>query len=179
MVKNLPAKAGDIGDAGLIPGSGRSPGEGNGSPLQYSCLEKSHRPRGLVGYSSWGRQRVGHDLATKQQRGHHLVGNRTPAGHLTWTRLLCHHSGCVPLMLNEQETPSLHVCWEGDSRRFHERVLRGWVRAEEEVQKEKKRFKAREGKLRTKCPLPTAWAVFVFTTGWRTNRNGLSHISGS
>ena len=38
MVKNLPAKAGDTGDAGLIPGSGRSPGEGNGNPFQYSCL---------------------------------------------------------------------------------------------------------------------------------------------
>ena len=38
MVKNLPADAGDTGDEGLIPGSGRSPGEGNGNPLQYSCL---------------------------------------------------------------------------------------------------------------------------------------------
>ena len=36
MVKNLPANAGDLG---LIPGSGRSPGEGNGNQLQYSCLE--------------------------------------------------------------------------------------------------------------------------------------------
>ena len=36
MVKNLPANA---GDEGSIPGSGRSPGEGNGNPLQYSCLE--------------------------------------------------------------------------------------------------------------------------------------------
>ena len=35
MVKNLPINA---GDTGLIPGSGRSPGEGNGNPLQYSCL---------------------------------------------------------------------------------------------------------------------------------------------
>ena len=35
-VKNVPANA---GDAGLIPGSGRSPGGGNGNPLQYSCLE--------------------------------------------------------------------------------------------------------------------------------------------
>ena len=35
-VKNLPANAGDVG---LIPGSGRYPGEGNGNPLQYSCLE--------------------------------------------------------------------------------------------------------------------------------------------
>ena len=38
VVKNPPAKAGDIGDSGLIPGSGRSPGEGRGNPLQYSCL---------------------------------------------------------------------------------------------------------------------------------------------
>ena len=36
MVKNLPTNA---EDSGLIPGSGRSPGEGNGNPLQYSCLE--------------------------------------------------------------------------------------------------------------------------------------------
>ena len=35
-VKNLPVSAGDLG---LIPGLGRSPGEGNGNPLQYSCLE--------------------------------------------------------------------------------------------------------------------------------------------
>ena len=38
MVKNPPANAGDSGDAGLIPGSGRFPGGGNGNPLQYSCL---------------------------------------------------------------------------------------------------------------------------------------------
>ena len=39
MVKNPPANAGEERDAGSIPGQGRSPGEGNGSPLQYSCLE--------------------------------------------------------------------------------------------------------------------------------------------
>ena len=38
MVKNLPANAEDTGDAGLIPGSGRSSGRGNGNPLQYSWL---------------------------------------------------------------------------------------------------------------------------------------------
>ena len=38
MVKNLPASAGDDGDLGLTPGLGRPPGEGNGNPLQYSCL---------------------------------------------------------------------------------------------------------------------------------------------
>ena len=39
MVKNLPANAGDSRDLGSICGSGRSPGGGNGNPLQYSCLE--------------------------------------------------------------------------------------------------------------------------------------------
>ena len=39
VVKNLPAKAEDTGDVGSIPGSGRSPGGGNGNPFQYSCLE--------------------------------------------------------------------------------------------------------------------------------------------
>ena len=38
VVKNLPANAGDARDVGLIPRSGRSPGEGNGNPLQYSSL---------------------------------------------------------------------------------------------------------------------------------------------
>ena len=39
MVKNPPSSAGDAVDLGLIPGLGRSPGEGNGNPLQYSCLD--------------------------------------------------------------------------------------------------------------------------------------------
>ena len=39
VIKNLFPSAGDIRDAGLIPGLGRSPGEGNSNPLQYSCLE--------------------------------------------------------------------------------------------------------------------------------------------
>ena len=39
VVKNLPASAGDMRDTGSIPGSGRSPGEGKGNPLQHSCLE--------------------------------------------------------------------------------------------------------------------------------------------
>ena len=41
MVKNLPASSGDTGEVDSIPGSRRSPGEGNGSPLQYSHLENS------------------------------------------------------------------------------------------------------------------------------------------
>ena len=46
VVKNLPPSAGDVRDASLIPESGRSPGEGNGNPLQCSCLENLMK-RGL------------------------------------------------------------------------------------------------------------------------------------
>ena len=60
VVKNLPANAGDIRDAGLIPGSGRSPGEGHDNPLQYSCLENP-----MDEEPDWpqsiGLPRVGHD----------------------------------------------------------------------------------------------------------------------
>ena len=48
--KNLPANAGDMS---LIPGLGRSPGEGSGNPLQYSCLGNPMDKRSLLGYSSW------------------------------------------------------------------------------------------------------------------------------
>ena len=41
VLKNLPANAEDARDSGSVPGSVRSPGEGNGNPLQYSCLENS------------------------------------------------------------------------------------------------------------------------------------------
>ena len=50
MVKNLPTNAGDSGDKGLIPESGRSPAVGNGHPLQYSCRDNL-MDRSLVGCS--------------------------------------------------------------------------------------------------------------------------------
>ena len=53
VVKNPPANAGDLRDAGSIPGLGRSRGGGHGNPLQYSCLENRGQ-RSLVGYSPWG-----------------------------------------------------------------------------------------------------------------------------
>ena len=63
VVENLPA---NVGDTGSIPGSGRSPGEGNGNSLQYSCLENP-MDRG-VWQATMGLQRVGHNLATEQQQ---------------------------------------------------------------------------------------------------------------
>ena len=64
MIKNLPTNAGDIGDAGSIPGSGRSLGEGNGNPLQYFCLGNP-MDRGAWRVTVYGLARVGHDLATR------------------------------------------------------------------------------------------------------------------
>ena len=43
-----------MGDLGLIPGLGKSPGGGHGNPLQYSCLENPLRLGSLAGYSPWG-----------------------------------------------------------------------------------------------------------------------------
>ena len=54
VVKNPSANAGDAEDVGSIPGLGRSPAGGNGNPLQYSCLKKSHGQRSLAGCSPKG-----------------------------------------------------------------------------------------------------------------------------
>ena len=48
----------NAGDLGSIPGSGRSPGEGHGNPLQYSCLENPQGQRNLAGYSTWGHKEL-------------------------------------------------------------------------------------------------------------------------
>ena len=65
VVKNPPANAGDVG---YIPGLGRSPGEGNGNPLQYSGLE-NRMERGTWWATIPGvAKRVGHDLVTKHQQ---------------------------------------------------------------------------------------------------------------
>ena len=68
MVENLPANAGDAGDMGSIPGSGRSPGEGNGKLLLDPCLGNP-RDRGAWWSAVHGEggqsQRVGHNLATE------------------------------------------------------------------------------------------------------------------
>ena len=83
MVENLPVNAGDVGS---IPGSGGSLGEGNGHPLQYSCLGNPWT-EGPGGLQSVGSQRIGPGLATKQ---HHQT-------HLMVRSLLCLLKGlCVP-----------------------------------------------------------------------------------
>ena len=81
------------GDQGSIPGSGRSPGEGNGNPLQYSCLENP-MDRGDWRATVRGVARVGHDLATKPPPNMsraslvaHMVKD-LPAMRKTWVQSL-------------------------------------------------------------------------------------------
>ena len=73
----------NVGDLGLISGLGRSPGEGNRYPLQYSCLENLHGQRSLVGYSPWGRKEsdmteqlsLTHSLTFSKQKINRNVGS--------------------------------------------------------------------------------------------------------
>ena len=68
VVKNLPASAGDMGDSGSIPGSGRSPGGEHGNLLQYSCLGESPEQKNLVGYCPWGHRESDTTEATEHAR---------------------------------------------------------------------------------------------------------------
>ena len=61
MVNNLPANAGNREDIGLIPGMGKSPGGGNGNPLQCSCLENSMDKEVWQATQSIESPRVGHN----------------------------------------------------------------------------------------------------------------------
>ena len=61
----------NAGDPDSIPGSGRSPEEGNGNPLQYSCLGN---PMDRIAWQSMGLQGVGHNLVTKQEEESSLSG---------------------------------------------------------------------------------------------------------
>ena len=67
-LKNLPANAGDLRDTGSIPGSGRCSEEGNGNPLQCSCLGNPMDREALWAAVHGVTKRVRHDLVTKQQQ---------------------------------------------------------------------------------------------------------------
>ena len=67
MIKNPPANAGDAGYVGLIPGLGRSPGEGNGNPLRYSGLRNPMAREARQAIVPGITKRVRHNLATKNQ----------------------------------------------------------------------------------------------------------------
>ena len=59
-----------VGDVGSVPGLGRSPGEGDGNTLLYSCLENPRGQRTLVSYSPWGHKELDttDELSTHTQR---------------------------------------------------------------------------------------------------------------
>ena len=83
---------GDAGDRGLIPGSGRSPGEGNGNPLQYSCLENSMDKMSLAGH-----------------RVHRVKKSQIPLG----TYSFIHRYTCVPSILNPSPSSISTVSLQG------------------------------------------------------------------
>ena len=68
VVKNSHANAGDVRDMGSIPGLRRSPGEGNGNPLQYSCLENS-MDRGVWQATVYGAAKSHTQLSIHKHRG--------------------------------------------------------------------------------------------------------------
>ena len=78
VVKSLPANAEDIGDEGLIPGLGRSPGGGGeGNPFQYSCLENPHGQRSLASYSPQGHKELDTTKLTEHRHTHTYTHTHT------------------------------------------------------------------------------------------------------
>ena len=113
MVKNLPANTGDLGS---IPGSGRSPGEGNGYPLQHSCLEKA------MNRGAWQATVTGitkswtlNDLHfTSLPRGASLVVQRVkclPAMQETWVRSLGQEDPLEKEMATHSSTLAWKIPW--------------------------------------------------------------------
>ena len=118
MVKNLPANAGDSRDTGSIPGEGRVPGEGNGNPLQYSCLKNS--------MDTEASQTTIPGVAKTQQDWSNLAHMRpTTQGFILCKdlRRLCYHAAQMTLetqrkwstSLGELEIPEIPPSWIHDS----------------------------------------------------------------
>ena len=120
-VKNPPAKAGDIRDVGLIPESGRSPGEGNGNSLQYSCLENLAMARGawqtavhgvLESWTQWKRLSTRHLCQSRRVFGLGLVAEWWWG--LGGTQGLQQCSGCRSSVYSQAVGPRL-LCLHGVS----------------------------------------------------------------
>ena len=102
MVKNLPAKARDIREAGLIPGSGRSLGGGHNKPLQYSCLEKNPRDRGAW----WAKV---HRVAKSQTRLKRL--STQGPNVLSVANIVCACFGASPVAQLVKNLPAMRETW--------------------------------------------------------------------
>ena len=101
MVKNPPANVGDTGDAGLIPGLGRSPGEGNGNSLQY-CLENP-MDRGAWWAIVHG---VIEESDTSEQLSRHIQTSYPAPASPFHPQVLVSYAGSKPLM-----TSRYHLLW--------------------------------------------------------------------
>ena len=95
----------NVGDLSSISGLGRSPGEENGNPLQYSWLEKSHQWRSLACYSPWGGK-----VSDTTERLHFHFSTNT-----CWTALFFPFSFLATLLFFffQQRVGSIHWCCQG------------------------------------------------------------------
>ena len=82
----------NAGDLGLIPTLGRSPGEGHGNPLQYSCLKNPPGQRNLVGYSPWGHNELDTTELLSRRRQWQPTPVLLPGNSHGWRSLV----GCSP-----------------------------------------------------------------------------------
>ena len=149
VVKNLPANAGDARDAGLIPGSGRSLGKGNGNPLQDSCLKISMNKRSLKCYSPWEHEEWQLNDGVTEHTHYRMVGESiaSPDAHITRgyangptiiskTLILCgspHFDSCCHYTLHGSKSPlfllsrtGFQVCYEL-SKAGEEEKLPKWI----------------------------------------------------
>ena len=115
VVKNRPGSAGEAGDASLIPGSGRSHGEGNGHPLQYTCLGNPRNRGAWQVIQSLRSQRIGHSLAAEHAQhthnGNSQQGSSTSPGWF-WVKSPEKHSGHSSEVPQKDETMGAHsVAW--------------------------------------------------------------------
>ena len=98
------ASACNTGDPGSIPGLGRCPGEGNGNPPQYSCLENPYGQRSLVGYSPWDPKEW-----DTTERLHFLSCQDVAVGSFPYPLLILQRgkvTGFVPLTCKQKLTES-------------------------------------------------------------------------
>ena len=86
------------GDPGSIPWLGRSPGEENGNPLQYSCLENRHGQRSLAGYSPWGRKESDTTEWLTQTHTHTMKIKIQPFSGLWRLNKITELTSCLPCL---------------------------------------------------------------------------------
>ena len=97
-----------MGDQGSIPGSGRSPGGGNGNPLQYSCPENAMVRRSLAGYSQWGHKEtdVTERLTTHSTTQKDMMSYQFPSMEISCQTIVKYHN--QDIYIDNQDTEHFH-----------------------------------------------------------------------